>query len=51
MKPRPLHPLLALLCNLLSTLPSSSLIPINVITPVLGAPVVIWVILKNKVNG
>ena len=41
---------LALLCNLLSTLPSDSLIPINVITPVLGAPVVIWVIIKNKVN-
>ena len=42
---------LALLCNLLSTLPSSSLSPINVITPVLGAPVVIWVILKNKVDN
>lgn len=42
---------LTLLCNLLSTLPTDSLIPINVITPVLGAPVVIWVILKNKVNG
>lgn len=39
---------LALLCNLLSTLPSESLIPINVITPVLGAPVVISVILRMK---
>ena len=39
---------LTLLCNLLSTLPSQSVIPINVITPVLGAPVVIWVILKMK---
>lgn len=37
---------LALVCNLLSTLPSQSLIPINVITPILGAPVVIWVILR-----
>jgi iron complex transport system permease protein len=39
---------LALLCNLLSTLPADSLIPINVITPVLGAPVVIWVIMRMK---
>ncbi|MBP3823497.1 MAG: iron ABC transporter permease [Bacteroidaceae bacterium] len=42
---------LALLCNWLSTLPSDSLIPINVITPVMGAPVVIWVILKNKIDN
>nr|MCR5181242.1 iron ABC transporter permease [Bacteroidaceae bacterium] len=39
---------LALLCNILSTLPAHSLIPINVITPVLGAPIVIWVIMKMK---
>lgn len=42
---------LALTCNLLSTLPSESLIPINVITPVLGAPVVIWVIVKMRGEG
>lgn len=40
---------LALVCNLLSTLPGESgLIPINVITPILGAPVVIYVILKQR---
>ena len=39
---------LALLCYLPSTLPADSLIPINVITPVLGAPVVIWVIMRMK---
>ena len=39
---------LALFCNLLSTLPSNSLIPINVITPLLGAPVVIWVLFRDK---
>lgn len=40
---------LALLCNLISTLPGESgLIPINVITPILGAPVVIYVILKQR---
>ncbi len=39
---------LALTCNLISTVPSSTLIPINVITPILGAPVVIWVILKMR---
>lgn len=39
---------LALTCNLLSTLPSGTIIPINVITPILGAPVVIWVIMKQS---
>ena len=39
---------LALLCNLISTSPSTGIIPINVITPVLGAPVVIWVILRLR---
>ncbi len=40
---------LTLLCNLLSTLPGESgLIPINVITPVLGAPVIIYVILQQR---
>lgn len=39
---------IALLCNLISTLPPSSIIPINVITPILGAPVVIGVILSSR---
>lgn len=39
---------LTLLCNLISTLPSDSMIPINVITPVLGAPVVIGVLLRMR---
>lgn len=38
---------LTLVCNLISTIPASSIIPINVITPILGAPVVIWVILHK----
>lgn len=39
---------LTLVCNLLSTLPSSgSLIPINVITPLIGAPVILYIILKK----
>ena len=38
---------LALACNLISTLPGESgVIPINVITPIIGAPVVLWVILR-----
>lgn len=41
--------LLALICNLISALPSSgSLIPINVITPCIGAPIVIWIIAKGR---
>lgn len=39
---------LALLCNYFSTLPSKGLIPINVMTPILGVPVVIWVIMRKK---
>lgn len=39
---------LALACNLICTLPTHGLIPINVITPVIGAPVVIWVILRRQ---
>lgn len=41
---------LALLCSILSTLPSQSVIPINVITPVIGAPVVIWVLVRMKMT-
>lgn len=40
---------IALLCNLLSVLPGSTgLIPLNAITPVLGAPVIIYVIVNQK---
>lgn len=39
----------ALLCNLISTLPSGSgLIPLNALTPLFGAPVVIYVIIKGR---
>lgn len=40
--------LLALVCNLLTTIPDTSIIPINVITPIIGAPTVIWVILRKR---
>ncbi|MBQ0048722.1 MAG: iron ABC transporter permease [Bacteroidales bacterium] len=41
--------LLALLCNLVSNLPSAgTIIPINVITPIIGAPIVLWVILRQR---
>jgi len=40
---------LALACNLLSTLPrDGSIIPISVITPLIGAPVVLHIILKQR---
>jgi len=40
---------LALLCNLVSTIPANAtVIPINVITPIIGAPVVLWVILRKR---
>lgn len=40
---------IALLCNLISTLPmDGSIIPINVITPCIGAPIVIGIILRGN---
>ncbi|MBT1702081.1 iron ABC transporter permease [Chryseosolibacter indicus] len=41
--------ILLLLCDILTQLPgNNSVLPINAITAMIGAPVVIWVILKNK---
>lgn len=40
---------IALLCNLISSIPSSSgMIPLNAITPILGAPVIIYIIVNQK---
>ena len=39
----------ALLCNIFCTLPSSGgIIPLNAVTPILGSPVVIYVIIRMK---
>jgi iron complex transport system permease protein len=36
-------------CNVVSTLPGSDVaLPINAITALLGAPVVIWIVLRQK---
>lgn len=40
--------ILALICNLLSILPSGIVIPINALTPIAGVPVVLYVILKRN---
>lgn len=39
---------IALLCNLLCTIPETTVLPINVMTPLLGAPVILWVMLKGR---
>ena len=39
---------IALGCSLLCILPSGSVIPINAVTPVIGAPVVIWVLFRRR---
>lgn len=42
---------IALACNLLSSLPGDrGLIPLNAITPVIGAPVILYVLLKQRHN-
>ncbi len=41
--------ILLLFCDMLSQLPGSTqLLPLNAVTSVIGAPIVIWIILKNK---
>lgn len=39
--------LIALLCNLLCILPHDTILPLNAVTPLIGAPVILWVILKT----
>ncbi len=39
----------ALLCNLLCTLPGETgMLPLNAVTPILGAPVIIYIIIKQR---
>jgi len=41
--------LVALLCNILTTIPfGKGVLPLNAVTPLIGAPMVIYVILKNR---
>lgn len=37
-----------LLCNLLCVLPADILLPLNGVTPLIGVPVILYVILKNR---
>lgn len=40
---------IALLCNLLCILPADTILPLNAVTPIIGAPVILYVILcRNK---
>lgn len=38
----------ALLCNLISIFPENSVLPINAVTPLIGAPVIIYVLLRKR---
>ena len=38
----------ALFCNLVSTLPSSTVLPINAVTPLVGVPVILYVVLARR---
>ena len=39
---------MALLCNLICTLPSSGLLPLAAVTPIIGAPIILYVILHRQ---
>ena len=38
----------ALLCNLICSLPADGAIPLNAVTPLIGAPIIIYVIVKGR---
>lgn len=40
--------IIALICNLVCTLPENTIIPLNAVTPVFGAPVIIYIIFRKK---
>lgn len=42
--------IVALTCNLLCILPENGIIPINAVTPIIGAPVIIYLIIKGGVK-
>jgi iron complex transport system permease protein len=42
--------LVALLCNLICIMPSRMVLPINAVTPIIGAPVILYVILKERLR-
>jgi iron complex transport system permease protein len=42
--------LVALLCNLICIMPSRMVLPINAVTPIIGAPVILYVILKERLH-
>jgi iron complex transport system permease protein len=39
---------LLLLCDIIAQLPPNYILPVNAITAMIGAPVVIWVVIRNK---
>lgn len=38
----------ALICTLISVLPSSGILPINAITPIIGVPIILYIILNHR---
>ncbi len=38
----------ALLCSVISTVPSATVLPINAVTPLVGVPVILYVIIKRR---
>ncbi len=38
----------ALLCNFISVMPSSTVLPINAVTPIIGVPVILYVIIRRR---
>lgn len=42
---------IALLCNIICSLPQNMIIPLNAVTPIFGAPVIIYIITRRGLNA
>lgn len=42
---------IALLCNIICVMPANMIIPLNAVTPVFGAPVIMYIIVKGRVKS
>ncbi len=39
---------IALLCNVLCTAPATTVLPLNAVTPIVGVPVIIYVVCQSR---
>ena len=40
--------MIALLCSIISVLPSNGILPVNAITPIIGVPIILYILINRK---